>query len=431
LSETTFHEGEKARDSLNPVQWLSAFQFGFSLLAILAISAYIFLLLVLGVMEVFSGITSETTTTWLQIYANIAIVLLLFPSVVFSLLRLLGKDIVIPIWLQRTSSKIQAISILLVIPILVIGHFSSRSDNLAWLILPPFHVLAVGLPVLWIVWVGKRRLNANSPQRVWGILGSGMILGTSMSFILEAVAAVFMFTFLATYITATNPLLIDELNQLAMQLQIHIDNPETITTLILPYILHPNVMLISIFFFSVIVPIIEEAVKPIGVWLLLGRKFTPAQGFSAGLISGAGFAFAESLLMTAVIPDGWTTNMLLRIATAILHITMTGIMGWGLAVAVGQGRYRRLALSYLVTVIMHGLWNALSIMEAFATIPSTLGFESILAPHITAVTFIGLIILAIGTFLLLILSNITLNRTSQAAKLSHPIPPAEEDVPVV
>ncbi len=41
---------------------------------------------------------------------------------------------------------------------------------------------------------------------------------------------------------------------------------------------------------SGIVPLIEEILKPIALWSLVGKDLTDQEGFVAGLLSGAGFA---------------------------------------------------------------------------------------------------------------------------------------------
>jgi len=108
------------------------------------------------------------------------------------------------------------------------------------------------------------------------------------------------------------------------------------------------------------VPLIEEAFKPVGVWLLFGRLHRPAAGFVAGLLSGAGYAMFESL---AAFSNGeeWATVAVVRMGTAAVHIVTTGLVGWALVGAWREKRYLQLGLTYLAAAAIHGSWNATTI----------------------------------------------------------------------
>ena len=112
---------------------------------------------------------------------------------------------------------------------------------------------------------------------------------------------------------------------------------------------------------------IEEQIKPIGVWLLAGRQLTPAEGYALGALSGAGYALVESLFLTSSGQD-WTVIILARIGTSAVHILTAGLMGWALATAWGEARYLRLGAVYLLAVLIHGLWNGLTIANVFANL---------------------------------------------------------------
>jgi RsiW-degrading membrane proteinase PrsW (M82 family) len=111
-------------------------------------------------------------------------------------------------------------------------------------------------------------------------------------------------------------------------------------------------------------PLMEELLKPLGLWVLRKRLLTPAEGFSGGLICGAGFALFESATMIAQTGGSadWGQMVLLRIATSLLHITASGFVGWGLASAWSQKKYGRTLLTILVAASVHGLWNTIAIL---------------------------------------------------------------------
>jgi RsiW-degrading membrane proteinase PrsW (M82 family) len=140
------------------------------------------------------------------------------------------------------------------------------------------------------------------------------------------------------------------------------NDPDAIIRTLRPYLLHPGSIFAVLAAISGFVPLIEEAVKPVGLWFLAGRGLTPQEGFVGGLLSGAGFAFFESLgIAGSYSSENWTTLVLARAGTSLLHITTTALVGYGLAGAWQQRRFVRLGAVFLSAVALHGLWNALSI----------------------------------------------------------------------
>ena len=84
----------------------------------------------------------------------------------------------------------------------------------------------------------------------------------------------------------------------------------------------------SFLFIAVLTPLVEEILKPFGVWFLAGRKLTPKDGWVLGLISGAGFAFFENIwILTA--DENWASVIAARSATTIIHLLTSAITGWG------------------------------------------------------------------------------------------------------
>jgi hypothetical protein len=48
-----------------------------------------------------------------------------------------------------------------------------------------------------------------------------------------------------------------------------------------------------------------------------------------------------------------------------MHITTSGLLGWAIASAQLEKRYGRLALTYLGSVSIHGLWNGSAILAVY------------------------------------------------------------------
>jgi uncharacterized membrane protein len=51
-----------------------------------------------------------------------------------------------------------------------------------------------------------------------------------------------------------------------------------------------------------------------------------------------------------------------------MHITSSGVLGWAIASAQLEKRYRRLVLTYLLSVSIHGLWNGSAIMAVYGAL---------------------------------------------------------------
>lgn len=95
--------------------------------------------------------------------------------------------------------------------------------------------------------------------------------------------------------------------------------------------------------------------------------------------------------------------VLLRIATAILHITASGLVGWGLACAWQQKSIQRFLLALLSATLVHGLWNSLAILYALvpgladASLPNYVeGISSSMIIMVLSSLIIGLSFLLFG-----------------------------------
>jgi hypothetical protein len=129
--------------------------------------------------------------------------------------------------------------------------------------------------------------------------------------------------------------------------------PDEIFNFLEPHLAQPIVLYGGMLVVAVLVPLIEEFFKPIGVWLLAGRDPSPGEGFAAGALSGAGFALFENYTLSASSGEEWAIVVVARMGTSIIHILTTGLTGWALALAWKERRYLKLGLTYLVSVTIH------------------------------------------------------------------------------
>jgi hypothetical protein len=193
------------------------------------------------------------------------------------------------------------------------------------------------------------------------------------------VAALVVFGLLGFLLLSNQPELIDQLSSLAQSVQQGTVSQDELIRALLPWLARPAVIMAIIAFAAIIVPLIEETIKPIGVWLLAGFHLSPAAGFAAGALSGAGYAFFESLALAGSGTD-WAVSALTRIPTAVIHILNTSLMGWALVLAWREKRYFNLALIYLIVVAIHGMWNGLAIVSAVQALLAQQGLQSPLTP---------------------------------------------------
>jgi RsiW-degrading membrane proteinase PrsW (M82 family) len=341
--------------------------------------------------------------------------LLLLPSAGYALARLSGYPTERFTWRWRANPWVTMLllSMAFFLPLLI-GALISSSVPLAWIALPFFHILVIGIPVAWVLYLGGHGLPKGSPQRAWGVFATGMTLGPLLVFSLEIVALVAC-VIIGILFIAFSPDQLRELSHLVEQLQTINQSPEAILPVIQPYLENPLIAFGVLLFMAGIVPMLEEALKPIGVWLLLKRHLTPVEGFTAGLISGAGFALVESLGYASNGGQGWFSSVLLRAPTALMHILTCGLTGWGLTKAVSFRQLRWFFAGYGGAVAIHGLWNGLTITAA--------GIALIYPDQPSAVAIAGLALLGLlallgFVLLLLISSNHRLRRQIPLAIIS-------------
>jgi hypothetical protein len=387
--------------------WPSFLQLAASLIAAGIIWLLAAGLAILGFMQVLEPqpLWEEITSNFLMVGILLMVGALLLPSAWFALARLAGFSTAPPLWLRRLFHP--PLMMLLMPVAVVIGYFISLRPEIAWFALPPVHIVVIGIPVLWLTYLGLRGLPTGSSQRKWGIFGTGLVLGPAIILVLELIALVVFGGLVIGVIYLFQPALFQELQTLIEIIPGYADRPEEALRLIQPYLFEP-IILFSIFaFVAGIVPVIEELLKPIGVWLFSRYIITPAEGFVAGLLSGAGFALFENLTL-ATIGDQWAAAVLVRVSTGLLHIITTGLMGLALVLAWRQKRYKRLFLTYLLVVFIHGLWNALALFSAAG------GFdlrEIEWAMQVSTASILGLVLIVVVMFYVMLSVNRSLRKS--------------------
>lgn len=384
----------------------SILQFGLSGVgAITLLSLSLGLAVMLGI-RLWSGLGEEGSNPLILaqlVMLTSVLGILLLPSAGLALKRLLGRPVQgYPGWLRRLKPW----PFLLIWPfVLLSGHLVLRSPNqVAWLIWPVIHLLAIGLPVWAVLSLTIRDLPAGVPQRQWGALAVGLVLAPAILIVLEGLAGVTMIMLIAISL-GRNPELVQQLESLAVQLSGPPLAQQELVEKLAPILLQPGSFFMILTFIAGIVPLLEEIIKPAAVWLLIQRDLSPMGGFVVGALSGAGFALSESLAQASGM-DGWVLIATARAGTAAVHIFTTALTGGALALAWRTGNYFRLALAFLSAVVLHGLWNAFSTFLAFSELSLqgealpfsvTLRTWAAYAPFVVAFLSVGSLLALVAT----------------------------------
>jgi PrsW family intramembrane metalloprotease len=361
--------GSAAQPPKSRTEWGSIGQLLVSGLAALGCLTLVLILLISCLIQLVNpnntpeAIAPAINMAWSQALVGVLVTL----SAALAVLRLLHRPWrAWPAAVQDFLDKLSPWSILAWPLVLAAGYGVSFLGNWAvLLLLPPLSLLAVALPVFWLAALGTRRLERASLQRAWGTLTTGLIVTPLLSTIAEVTVTV-MLAIVGMLWLASHPQTLAAMEMLAQRVMNAQGNTQVVQRIMSTYLGRPAVYIPVLIIIAGLAPLIEELIKPLAVWLLAGRNLTPAQGFSIGIISGAGFTLVESLSkVTGFSGADWVGVMVGRAGTDLLHIVTTGIVGWALASAWSEKRYLRLGATYLLAVMLHAIWNALGVWTGF------------------------------------------------------------------
>ena len=355
--------------------------------------------------------------------------LVLLIGLVQAVARMGGKSL--PAWKGAGSLRPASVALVLVWPAALLGGnaLAQDPDQLSLILLPPCLILAVALPAWWLLAFARRGLKT-PVHRAWGTAGVVMMASLPLAMLVELFFILIGGMFLMGMIS-NQPELVNSLNQLTRDISRGQVDLDALVALFEPFLRNPGVVFLLISGLAVVVPLVEEALKPLGLWFLAKRGFSPVQGFVLGATSGAAFALVESLAtLSSVSGEGWMGLALGRAGTALLHITCSGLVGWGLGLAWTRAKYAQLAGLFLLAVAVHGAWNGfaqfLGLMP-FLNEPA-LAVQSSGMSEVVIVAVLGIILLATALMLLYINRRLNAEQAQEeaAALAAQPVSPAGE-----
>ena len=186
-------QSSKGSFEANPIQnekrlpWSSIWQLILSILGILFFWGLSLLLILMNLGSIINtfGESSASIALLLMAFSFAFIGVLLIPSAILSSIRLFNIPITVPFRLPRPGLLFFLFTILL-----VLGYLVSQRTGLALILLPPIHVVAIGIAALWMIVLGIRGLSLGSKQRIWWIFNMGLVAAPVLSLLVEFLVVV-------------------------------------------------------------------------------------------------------------------------------------------------------------------------------------------------------------------------------------------------
>ena len=318
---------------------------------------------------VFSFIQDPSEISQFQGMINLVVIsslvaLVLLPSAILAVIRLMGKPV--PQWRFAREGTLANIGIGLVPVLIVAGIFVSMNRYISFVLLPLLQLGIVILPLIWLLVTARRNLSLPSSQHDWGLATFSLTVTVPLIILLEAVIVLVLVIAGVMYLQTWNPGLTQEFSVTLDRLMNSGGENEAVLRIIRPYLTQPTVMYSIFAVMAGLIPLLEELLKPLALWFFAGRPLTPKEGLLGGMICGAAFALFESLgSLVSIEAVSWASVAIGRIGTGILHVTASGLVGWGMAKAWSEGRAGLLAGAYLAAFGLHSLWNLSALMTGF------------------------------------------------------------------
>lgn len=226
----------------------------------------------------------------------------------------------------------------------VLWHFYT-SPGLAFAILP-LALLSGFLPALTILAFGVQQLGSSTTRRhLWLSLFFGATMAPLFAIIFEGIASLLI----ALGLTALRHDLSSGISSITDTA------PKNATD-----------VLFLLLVISVVAPLVEEGLKPLGVVLIMRRLKSPAEAFLLGLAAGVGFDMLETIGYIGSGQADWVSIAIQRVGAGLLHSLGAAMaaLGWYYLIN-GKGIRLRWfkgfgGLAY--AVLQHGIFNGSNLL---------------------------------------------------------------------
>jgi len=293
---------------------------------------------------------------------SICISLLNLPAFILSIIRLKGIQIrKITIDLFKLASCFVIVWIIILILYARLAEFKNVGGLMAALTF-----IMIAIPIWWLVEFARKGIQRPTTLIEWGSLSLGLTVIPFIIIILEGLSIVCIAVLLLLLFYRFQPEILVDIAEVFHLINNVSNSTEVLELLSLRLFQNPK---ISFFLFLVIggaAPFLEELIKPLSVWFLLEKPIKPGDGFVIGLISGGAFTLLESTgLVSQLNFRDWHNAVLLRSATAWLHISMSGFVGYGIAKARVVKSWGIALRNLMVAVVLHCLWNSTALLSEY------------------------------------------------------------------
>ena len=347
----------------------------FSVIGIFAIIGIIALFLLSFVFNLVSDVElSILTPTYDLIWFMGFFMLLTIPFLVIAIFQLMGKPL--PAWFKYPHLKKNQylIFIALWFVILLISYLMGLEKSNLWLVIPPLKILAIVIPLVLITLYLADRFKLNDPSRNWGMISFSVIFTEPLTIIIE-IGLVLVFLIAIGVSGDWSQALGNDGFVYLNRLVYGANNPDILSRIAMPFLSEPVILFIVFSLFSIVIPMLEEIMKPLGIWFFSKKTLAARDGFFYGAMGGMVFALIESVMgLTNFAMDSWVLISIVRLGTGILHMFTAGLMGWALTSSWKEEKFGKLIGIYLLCIVIHGAWNFMAIGMSLSQFFSTATF---------------------------------------------------------
>lgn len=278
--------------------------------------------------------------------------------------------------------------------------------------LPYLTPFMIWIPIGWFIEFGRRKLGPLSARKRSAALSISSSYGMALILLLEMIVIALVVAGVLLYLS-TQPQIRQWMDSFSI--------PQNLSQLDMPLIeryartLLRNPLFLALIFLLIglVLPFIEETLKPIVIWTLHKRSISPAEGFILGLYFGAAFALVESGGMVIQLGvETFASSILLRAATGLLHITCSGLVGYAYAGFMQPVRKKSTAIPLLIAIALHGTWNSVAVLSSLGSLSTEIGMNGLFSPIWDHVFSALLVLLWLTTFLILWKMNRKLQKNS-------------------
>ncbi len=242
---------------------------------------------------------------------------------------------------------------------LTIGTATLAFQTLAAWLFPVWHFIAAScIPLIFLSYAARRLGKTSDWRTLFASLSWGALGVTSIVLVIELVVGTVCILLIAI-VLMLDPEVRTLLDQLDPRTLLERD-PANLASAI-QILIHPWVIVVILVYFALIVPVIEEAFKTLIVAFGDPARLTLARAILWGVGAGAGFALIENIFNTSALQIVWALAMLMRVGATTMHIVNGVLMGRGWYAARVERRWSQLGIAFVISVLVHGLWNALTI----------------------------------------------------------------------